>query len=92
MRSSINCCRHKAFLRAKDLNLPAIHPREELHQFLIGQYWEYVLPSSWHWVGFKPGTLLSCCINLMHIATSLSTQIEEWQCVLAECGFATLNK
>ena len=37
---------HNAFLRAKDLNLPASHPREELHQFLIGLYGEYVLPSS----------------------------------------------
>ena len=37
---------HNAFLRAKDLDLPASHPREreELHQFLIGLYGEYVLP------------------------------------------------
>ena len=27
---------------------------------------------SWHWVGSEPGTLLSCCINPMHIATQLS--------------------
>lgn len=37
---------HNAFLRAKDADLPAICPREELHQFLIGLYGEYVLPSS----------------------------------------------
>lgn len=39
---------HNAFLRGKDLDLPAICPREELHQFLIGLYGEYVLPSSLH--------------------------------------------
>ena len=32
---------HNAFLRAKDLDLPASHPREELHQLLIGLYGEY---------------------------------------------------
>ena len=35
-----------AFLKAKDLNLPAACPREELHQFLIGLYGEHVLPAS----------------------------------------------
>jgi hypothetical protein len=37
-----------AFLKAKDLNLPAVVPREELHQFLIGVYGEYVIPSCLH--------------------------------------------
>ena len=35
-----------AFGMAKDLDLPASCPREELHQFLIGVYGEYVLPAS----------------------------------------------
>ena len=35
-----------AFGMAKDLDLPASCPREELHQFLIGAYGEYVLPAS----------------------------------------------
>lgn len=39
---------HNAFLHAKDLDLPAVCPREELHQFLIGLYGQYVLPSSLH--------------------------------------------
>jgi hypothetical protein len=39
---------HNAFLRAKDLDLPAVCPREELHQFLIGLYGEYILPASLH--------------------------------------------
>ena len=37
-----------AFLKAKDMNLPAVVPREELHQFLIGLYGEYVIPSCLH--------------------------------------------
>ena len=37
---------HNAFLRAKDLDLPASVPRQELHRFLIGLHGEYVLPSS----------------------------------------------
>ena len=37
-----------AFLQAEGLNLPAACPREELHQFLIGLYGEYVIPSSMH--------------------------------------------
>jgi len=37
-----------AFHKAKDLNLPAASPREELHQFLIGVYGEYVIPSCLH--------------------------------------------
>ena len=37
-----------AFLKAKDMNLPAVVPREELHQFLIGVYGEYVIPSCLH--------------------------------------------
>lgn len=35
-----------AFGLAKDLDVPASCPREELHQFLIGVYGEYILPSS----------------------------------------------
>ena len=34
-----------AFGLAKDLDVPASCPREELHQFLIGVYGEYILPS-----------------------------------------------
>jgi hypothetical protein len=37
-----------AFLKAKDLDLPAACPREELHQFLIGLYGEYIIPASLH--------------------------------------------
>ena len=36
--------KHK--LRRHNLDLPASHPRKERHQFLIGLYGEYVLPSS----------------------------------------------
>jgi hypothetical protein len=42
---------HNAFLHAKDLDplhSPAVCPREELHQFLIGLYGEYILPASLH--------------------------------------------
>lgn len=37
-----------AYLEAEGLNLPACVPREELHQFLIGLYGEYVIPASLH--------------------------------------------
>ena len=37
-----------AFLKAIDLDLPAACPREELHQFLIGLYGEYIIPASLH--------------------------------------------
>ena len=37
---------NNAFLKAKDLNLPAACPGEELHQFLIIVYGEYILPAS----------------------------------------------
>ena len=37
---------YNAFFRATDLNLPPSVPREKLHQFLIGLYGKYVLPSS----------------------------------------------
>lgn len=39
---------NNTFLKAKDLNLPATCPREELHQFLIRVYGEYILPASMH--------------------------------------------
>ena len=35
-----------AFLKATGLNLPAAYPREELHQFLLGLYGEYILPAT----------------------------------------------
>ena len=35
-----------AFLKATGLNLPAACPREELHQFLLGLYGEYILPAT----------------------------------------------
>jgi hypothetical protein len=37
-----------AFLKATGLNLPAAYPREELHQFLLGLYGEYILPATLH--------------------------------------------
>jgi len=37
---------YNAFLKAKDLNLPASCPREELQQFLLGLYGEHVIPAS----------------------------------------------
>ena len=35
-----------AFLKAKDMNLPAALSREELHQFLLGLYGEHILPAT----------------------------------------------
>ena len=35
-----------AFFAAQGLDLPSCCPREELHQFLIGLYGEYVIPAS----------------------------------------------
>ena len=37
---------NNAFLKAKDMNLPAVLPREELHQFLLGLYGEHILPAT----------------------------------------------
>ena len=37
-----------AFLSCYKLNFLAAMPREELHQFLIGLYGEYIIPSAFH--------------------------------------------
>lgn len=37
---------YNAFLKAKGLDYPAACPREELHQFLIGLYGDYIIPST----------------------------------------------
>jgi hypothetical protein len=41
-------------------------PREELHQFLVGLYGEYVVPSAFHLITLvlrKPEFILSCSVK-----------------------------
>lgn len=53
---------YNAFLKADGLDYPAACPREELHQFLIGLYGDYIIPSTlyeYHKVLRSPDLVMS---------------------------------
>ncbi len=58
-----------AFLSCYKLNFLAAMPREELHQFLIGLYGEYIIPSAFHSIKLvlrKPEFILSTNAKGVH--------------------------
>ncbi len=58
-----------AFLSCYKLNFLAAMPREELYQFLIGLYGEYIIPSAFHsikWVLRNPEFILSTNAKVVH--------------------------
>ena len=62
-------CPRNVFLSCYKLNFLAAMPREELHQFLIGLYGEYIIPSAFHSIKSvlrKPEFILSTNAKGVH--------------------------
>ena len=69
-----------AFLSCYKLNFLAAMPREELHQFLIGLYGEYIIPSAFHSIQSvlrKPEFILQHWIGHQVLVNSLGIGAED---------------
>ncbi len=77
------------FLKATGLNLPAAYPWEELHRFLLGLYWEFILPATLyvytHWQVLRdpalfktPDSPLVTDALLRAVWTSLMDRLSSW--------------
>ena len=69
-----------AFLSCYKLNFLAAMPREELHQFLIGLYGEYIIPSAFHSIKSvlrKPEFILSTNAKGVHKYLVTNAMLED---------------
>ncbi len=77
-----------AFLLCYKLNFFAATPREELHQFLISLYGEYIIPSAFHSIKLvlcKPEFILSTDAKGVHKYLVTNEILEDVWVLLCDC-------